>query len=56
LKRLYLPRGSSRTTISLLFFGPLGPGLRVRLPFVSQPQTKRGCVFELDWPRSPPCG
>jgi hypothetical protein len=41
-------------TILFEFFGPLGPGLRVRLPLVSQPQMDRGCLFDLDLPRPPP--
>lgn len=53
---LSLPRGRSRTTILLLFFGPLGPGLRVRVPLVPQPQIDTGCLFDLDLPRPPPWG
>jgi len=53
---LSLPRGRSLMTILLLPGGPLGPGLRVRLPLVSHPQTDRGCLFPLDFPRPTPCG
>jgi hypothetical protein len=52
--RFSLPLGRSRMTIILLFLGPLGPGLRVRLPFVAQPQTETGCLLDLDFPRPPP--
>lgn len=48
------PLGLSFTTILLLFFGPLGPGLLVRFPFVSQPQIERGCLLPFDFPRPPP--
>jgi hypothetical protein len=41
-------------TILFEFFGPLGPGLRVRLPLVSQPQTERGSLLPLFLPRPPP--
>ena len=50
------PLGRSLTTILLLFLGPLGPGLRVRVPCVPQPQTLTGCLFDLLFPRPPPCG
>lgn len=54
LARLSLPRGRSLTTILLLPLGPLGPGLRVRLPFVGHPQMDTGCLLDLDLPRPPP--
>ena len=43
-------------TILLLFLGPLGPCFRVRTPFATQPQTERGCLLPLDFPRPPPWG
>lgn len=54
--RFSFPRGRSLSTILLLPFGPLGPGLRVRLPLVGQPHTDTGCLLDLDLPRPPPCG
>lgn len=50
------PLGRSRMTIILLPLGPLGPGLRVRLPFVCHPQIDRGCLLDFDLPRPPPWG
>ena len=43
-------------TILLLFLGPFGPGFLVLVPFVPQPQMDTGCLFDLDFPRPPPCG
>ena len=54
--RLVMPLGRSVMTILLLFFGPLGPGFLVRVPFVPQPQGETGCLFDFDLPRPPPCG
>lgn len=41
-------------TILLLPLGPLGPGLRVRFPFVFHPQIDTGCLLDFDLPRPPP--